>query len=94
MRLLTTLRVMPGMLSWFYFALGIAWGAEKATHQELDRGAGPRPYVAANQLKSATTNQKTVSVVEGGGILDKTQPRQDLWGGCIHIIWDCKLDDN
>ncbi len=68
MRLLTTLWVAPGTLSWFYFALGIAWGAEKATHQELDRGAGPRPYVAANQLKSATTNQKTVSVVEGGDI--------------------------
>jgi hypothetical protein len=49
MCLLTTLWVMPGMLGWFYFMLGVAWGAKKATHQEIDRGAGPRPNVAANQ---------------------------------------------
>ena len=49
MCLLTTLWVMPGTLGWFYFMLGVAWGAKKATHQEIDRGAGPRPNVAANQ---------------------------------------------
>jgi hypothetical protein len=49
MHLLTTLWATPGTLVWFYFALGVAWGAKKATHREIDRGAGPRPYVAANQ---------------------------------------------
>jgi hypothetical protein len=34
MRLLIILWVTPDKLGWFYFALGIAWGTEKATHQE------------------------------------------------------------
>ncbi len=32
-------------LSVLYFlcAVGVAWGAKKATHHEMERGAGPRP---------------------------------------------------
>jgi hypothetical protein len=69
-----------GMLGWFYFALVIAWGTKKATHQEIDKGMGPRPHVAANQLKKC--NHKPKDSVGGGGgeILDKTQLWQTYGG--------------
>ncbi len=40
-------------------------GHQNLTHQEIEKWVGPRPQVAANHLKNATTNQKTVSLVVG-----------------------------
>jgi hypothetical protein len=91
-RLLTTLWEMPGTLSWLYFALGIVWGAKKATHQEIDGGAGPRPQVAANQLKTHQTTKRQCRWWRGG-ILDEMQPQRDVWEGRIHVVWGGKLDD-
>jgi hypothetical protein len=36
--------VTPGTLGFVFFcAVGVAWCTEKATHHEMERGAGPRP---------------------------------------------------
>ncbi len=40
-----------------FCAMGVAWGAKKATHPEMERGTGPRPSAAAVGPRNVTTNR-------------------------------------
>ncbi len=57
-------------------------GCQNATHQEIKRGVGPMPYVAAIQLKGATTNQRSAAAM--GRICSWWGTGKLGWGGTLY----------
>lgn len=63
----------------FNLRRGGCFGCQNATLREIERGVGPMPLVAANQVKHATTNQRSATAL--GGLLKTICFRGGMCGG-------------